>query len=248
MLDETDALRVKRLFWPNANDGINKRSVPSRYWNDYDLWDNEPPRRRDNSDTITRGHREGNDTMRIFYRGPLMGMMVEKLRGLLHETMAIFIRNSKNNLRTYLLENIESVTTIEDAVKWAEHLEDAQSEITIPRVSSLAIEEPEDLEEQETHAGQVEAIGRNTGIGSRWGGSRFKGSGRGYNRSMGFANRFAPVRMGNQVSPSAAQSNYQIARPPDMGVADSKIPIATVAVKKDILFVAAFNPGSREYE
>ena len=77
-----------------------------------------------------------------------------------------------------------------------------------PRVSSFTIEESENLEEDEPHACQVEAFGRNTGVGSRRG-SSFRGSGRGYNRSMGYANAFTSVRMGsNTIGSNAAQSNY----------------------------------------
>ena len=124
--------------------------------------------------------------MRTFYRGALMGMMIEKLRGLLHETMVIFIRNSLPNLRVYLLENIEGIVTIEDAVKWAEHFEHAQAKVSIPKVSSLSIEETYEPEDDESYGG-IEAFGRFTGGNARRG-IGFTRGGRNLQRIVGIGN------------------------------------------------------------
>ena len=115
--DNTDPERTKRIFWADGQANQTKWTMSNRYWNGHGMFDTETQSRRDGTATITREHREGNATMRIFYRGALMGMMIGRLRALLHEAMIICIRNSIPNLRTYLLENIETIVTIEDAVR-----------------------------------------------------------------------------------------------------------------------------------
>ena len=64
-------------------------------------------------------------------------------------------------MRTYLMENIETIITIEDAVRWSEHYEHTQTKIPTPRVSALTMEEMENPEGECHHA--VEAFGRETG-------------------------------------------------------------------------------------
>ena len=146
----------------------DKWTHPSRYWYGYDLFDTETPIRKGGDPTITLGHREGNDTMRLFYRGALMGMMIEKLRSLLHETMIIYIRNSLPDLRTYLLQNIEGIHTMDDAVKWSEHFEHAQLKTSAMKVSSLKpVGGMEEIHEWQDEGGEitqsVDAFGRQTG-------------------------------------------------------------------------------------
>ena len=89
--EENDPEGVRRLWHDNAGAGITKWTMPARYYNGYELFDTATETRRAGDATITKGHREANDTMRIFYRGAWMGMMIEKLRSQLHETMIIYI-------------------------------------------------------------------------------------------------------------------------------------------------------------
>ena len=117
---------------------------------------------------MTLGHREGNDTMRIFYRGALMGLMIEKLRSLLHETMIIFIRNSLPDLKVYLIQNIENIHTMDKAVKWIEHFEHVHHKMPALKVASLGpIEGEEEVDEWQNECAEntygIDAFGRQTG-------------------------------------------------------------------------------------
>lgn len=155
-----------------------------------ELFDKQTEIRKGGDPTITEGHREGNDTMRIFYRGALMGMTIEKLRSLLHETMIIYIRNALPDLRTYLLHNIEGIHTIDDAVKWSEHFEHAQLKTPALKVSSLEpTEGMEEMQEWEGVHGEVaqgvEAFGRQTGGNFRRRGNLHGGGAGRFRRILG---------------------------------------------------------------
>lgn len=115
-----------------------------------------------------------------------MGMMIEKLRSLLHETMIIYIRNSLPDMQTYLLENIGTIVTIEDAVRWSEHYEHAQTKIPTMKVSVLSMESMEEREYPDCEARQeIDAFGRQTGNNFRRRGNFGGGSSRGYRRVVG---------------------------------------------------------------
>ena len=69
MDDTNDPEGVKRTFFTQADAGQTKWTKPSRYCNGYELFDTQQRTRRGGDDTITKGHREANDTKRIFFRG-----------------------------------------------------------------------------------------------------------------------------------------------------------------------------------
>lgn len=97
-----------------------------------------------------------------------MGLMIEKLRSLLHETMIIFIRNSLPDVKTYMMQNTESIHTMDDAVKWGEHFEASQAKMPPIKVSALSpqhgVEEVEEWCEEGTEdAHDVDAFGQRTG-------------------------------------------------------------------------------------
>ena len=151
-----------------SEDGHDKWDQAHRFYDGYELFDTKTPLRKGGDETMTLGHREGNDTMRIFYRGALMGLMIEKLRSMLYETMIIFIRNSLPDMKVYLLQNIENIRTIDEAVKWSEHFEVSHTKMSTLKVSSLGPQEGiEEVGEWEDEGGEdtyeIDAFGQRTG-------------------------------------------------------------------------------------
>lgn len=171
---------------------------------------------------------------RVFKRGQLAGMFIEKLRNLLHDQITIFIRNAKPALRTYLLENSKHFSTMEQAEEYAEQWKTAieAKGITTAKVAEITmgaeklqlkqevaelkqlIADEEDVEDRQREHGQVEAFGRNTGTRSQRGGSTWKGGSpfTSTTRTPQFqARRAATARgpgSGNQVVMSAGNVKY----------------------------------------
>ena len=101
-------------------------------------------------ESITDGIREGNDTMRILYRGALMGLMMEKMRALMHETMTIFVKNAIPPLRVYLMENATHIKSMKSAIRFAEQWERAQGKLGIARVGEINLKAtPEEEKERQ---------------------------------------------------------------------------------------------------
>ena len=156
-----------RTFWPSAPDAASAWHVPTRRWNMYTIdaidQDNKDMRNpRELGETITDGIREGNDTLRIFFRGALMGMMVEEMRNVMHETMTIFIKNAIAPLRIYLMENGEYIKSMKSALKYAEQWERAQGKTGQAKVAEVALKsaaEDETEEEYNQEEAEIAAFG-----------------------------------------------------------------------------------------
>ena len=68
MNEENDPEGWQRAF--HIARGVHSKwTHPNRFWDGFELFDKETPIRKGGDPTITEGHREGNDTMRIFFRG-----------------------------------------------------------------------------------------------------------------------------------------------------------------------------------
>lgn len=53
---------------------------------------------------------------RVFNRGMLAGLAIEKYRALVHEILAIFIKNSLPEIRSHLVEGMDGIKTLRHAV------------------------------------------------------------------------------------------------------------------------------------
>ena len=63
---------------------------------------------------------------RIFNRGMLAGLAIEKYRALIHEILTIFIRNSLPEIRSHLVEAMDTLRTLKQAVLLAEKVQIAK--------------------------------------------------------------------------------------------------------------------------